>query len=206
MKSKFKTIFFVLLLTLLSLLFMNTSVFAADSKTVDGVTYSCTSRWLPSGFFNNFNYFCFLSSSNGSNSKLFCADKKFNLDYSSAYFDESPSYFVIFSINDYTFNEETSTYEWGTDSRSICENGNLENTKLEYNVTDQISENYFFVSGNAVFYQPPQVVLTPIMKEAPLVEVMKEILEILPIVLMTIVGLISLRKGLQLLSTVLHHS
>lgn len=57
-----------------------------------------------------------------------------------------------------------------------------------------------------VFPVPLQGILAPIVAEAPLAEVMKEILEILPVILMTIVGLISLRKGLQLLSTVLHRS
>lgn len=206
MKNRAKTIFLILFLTLCFLLCMDISVFAADSKTVDGVTYYCTSNWLPSSFFDNFNYFCFVSSSEGNNSKLFCSDKKFNLDYSSVNFDESPSYFVVFNINNYVFKEETNTYEWGSDGRDVFEDGNLENTKLEYDVSNKISDNYYFVSGNAVFYQPPQVVLTPIMKETPLEEVMKEILGILPVILVIIVGLISLRKALRLLSKVLHRS
>ena len=60
-------------------------------------------------------------------------------------------------------------------------------------------------SGDRLFPLPPTV-LAPILEEAPLEEVIKEIVEILPIVLITIVGLISLKKGLNLLSTVLHNS
>lgn len=68
------------------------------------------------------------------------------------------------------------------------------------------SESTIRFTDEVVFQKTPQRVLVPIMKEAPLVEVIKEVLEILPVILMTIVGLISLRKGLQLLSKVLHNS
>lgn len=68
------------------------------------------------------------------------------------------------------------------------------------------SESTIKFTDTVVFPKTPQRVLVPIMKEAPLVEVIKEVLEIIPVVLVTIVGLISLRKGLQLLSKVLHNS
>lgn len=64
-------------------------------------------------------------------------------------------------------------------------------------------------SGSVLVFQKTPVeekTLALIMKKTPLEEVMKEILEILPVVLMTIVGLISLRKALQILSRVLHRS
>ena len=65
-------------------------------------------------------------------------------------------------------------------------------------------------SDEDFFFNPPTVkatgILAPIVQDSPLEEVMKEIIVILPIVLMTIVGLIGLRKALAFLSTVLHRS
>lgn len=71
-----------------------------------------------------------------------------------------------------------------------------------------ISSNFtMYYDNGEVFYQPPEgLILAPIVEETPLEEVMKEIVTVLPVVLVTIVGLISLRKGLRVLSTVLHRS
>ena len=58
-----------------------------------------------------------------------------------------------------------------------------------------------------VFQKTPvgvQSTLVPIVQEAPLEGVIQEIVGILPIVLITLVGLIGLRKGLALLSQILH--
>ena len=57
-----------------------------------------------------------------------------------------------------------------------------------------------------VFPVPPKGILAPLYKGANMAQVMKEILEILPVIMIIIVGLISLRKGLSFLSTVLHRA
>ena len=51
-----------------------------------------------------------------------------------------------------------------------------------------------------------ETTLAPIVQEAPLEETIKEIVGILPIVLIIVVGLIGLRKGLALLSQTLHRA
>lgn len=63
------------------------------------------------------------------------------------------------------------------------------------------------VNGKLVFQKTPavaQVVLAPIAQQAPLEGTVQEIVGILPIVLITLIGLIGLRKGLALLSQTLH--
>lgn len=74
-----------------------------------------------------------------------------------------------------------------------------------------LSSNYDVLDkkGEVVFQKTPvpaqdQAILVPIVQEAPLEETTKEIMGILPIVLITLVGLIGLRKGLALLSQTLH--
>ena len=62
------------------------------------------------------------------------------------------------------------------------------------------------IDGNESFFLSRQAVLVPIMEKAPLATVLKEIIVILPVILMTIVGLIGLRKALKFLSTALHRS
>ena len=78
-----------------------------------------------------------------------------------------------------------------------------------------VGNNALYDGGSSLVFQKPPVgeipvvverTLAPIMEKTPLEEVMKEILGILPVILMTIVGLISLRKALQLLSRALHRS
>ena len=207
MTNKIKNIFLILLLSFVFLFFTSTTVFGSDSKTVDGVTYNCNSSYLSSKFFDDYNYFCLVTAPGGTKPRLFCSDKKFTLDYSVATFSESPAHFVVFNMTSYTYNESTNTYKWDGDSRSVFATSNLENTQLVYDITPHIDDSYIFVSGNVVFCQPlEEMILAPIMEKTPLEEVMREILGILPVVLITIVGLISLRKGLQLLSTVLHRS
>lgn len=62
-------------------------------------------------------------------------------------------------------------------------------------------------AGNVVFRQAPVVgTLAPIVQETPLEGTVQEIVEVLPIVLIILVGLISLRKALALLSQILHQA
>lgn len=63
-----------------------------------------------------------------------------------------------------------------------------------------------FNAGSDDFFLNRQEILVPIMEKAPLAKVMEEILEILPVVLMTIVGLIGLRKALKFLLMALRRS
>lgn len=74
-----------------------------------------------------------------------------------------------------------------------------------YKTTDVYTDKtYTELSNSSFFQQPPVGVLAPIVEEVPLEETIKEIVGILPIVLITLVGLIGLRKGLALLSQTLH--
>lgn len=82
-----------------------------------------------------------------------------------------------------------------------------------YTVVSSCSCSYSYLNSieNAMnnldsFFLNRQAILVPIMEKAPLAKVMEEILKILPMILMTLVGLIGLRKALRFLSTVLHHS
>ena len=70
-----------------------------------------------------------------------------------------------------------------------------------YDVLDQ--------NGKVVFQKTPvgvQPTLAPIVQQVPLEETIKEIVGILPIVLIILVGLIGLRKALALLSQTLHNA
>ena len=62
------------------------------------------------------------------------------------------------------------------------------------------------IENNESFFMSRQEVLVPIMERAPLAEVMREIMIIFPVVLVTLVGLIGLRKALQMLSAVFRRS
>ena len=117
------------------------------------------------------------------------------------YYDWS-SDFSFKKFNDPIYKNSYSLY--GDDLTFYNSCGNLNIDISGYTA----SENYLIRTENnsVVFPEAPQGILTPIAREAPLAEVMKEVLGLIPIVIVTIVGLISLRKGLQLLSTVLHNS
>ena len=65
------------------------------------------------------------------------------------------------------------------------------------------TESSFFYNSLTVV---PAGTLAPIYQKIPLKGVLQEIVMILPVVLMTIVGLIGLRKALSFLSKVLHRS
>lgn len=98
--------------------------------------------------------------------------------------------------------EGTSTI---SNDGSLLVSFNKDNFIAVYRTTELYSDNtYTQVSNSSFFQQPPVGVLAPIVEEAPLGETIKEIVGILPIVLIILVGLIGLRKGLALLSQTLH--
>jgi len=68
-----------------------------------------------------------------------------------------------------------------------------------------IELNEGMVGEDGFFLSRPEV-LVPIMEKTPLEMVLQEIAEILPVVLVIIVGLIGLRKALAFLQKVLHRS
>lgn len=109
----------------------------------------------------------------------------------------------------YTFNLDSKTKKgslgWG--STDI-----LDNYKFALCDVDDIVLSTFDIyskenEGELVFQKTPvgvQSTLAPIVQEAPLEGTVQEIVGILPIVLITLIGLIGLRKGLALLSQTLH--
>lgn len=79
--------------------------------------------------------------------------------------------------------------------------------------------DYFYVYYNNVpndlvtanddidfFHIPSQGILGPIVRQSPTKRVLEEVVKVLPVVLLTLVGLIGLRKALVFLQKVLHRS
>lgn len=88
--------------------------------------------------------------------------------------------------------------------------GFIENVVFTNNNKDNFLCSTFDVldsSGNVVFQKTPQLregVLVPIMEKVEMNKTLEEILMILPVVIVTLVGLIGLRKALKTLFSFLH--
>ena len=185
-----------------------------DNNTVVNFTHYNTS-------IENCQYFCLFEISGYDGLRFYYSDQPFLLrnvidtddpvtfKYPLLFeFENTPTIFGYYTLLDYTYDEQTNTY--------TCSNNNGANTSVSYieshnNCVPFEDSNVEFSSftrlaGNSGFPLPLKEVLAPIVRETPLEEAMKEIVEILPVILLTIVGLISLSKGLRLLSTVFHRS
>lgn len=138
-------------------------------------------------------YFCYYREDTGKHYVLF-TDRD-------VYVDDSHSYFQIDKPDDggvscfiYEYKDKNIKY-------CVAPYGSMSDP-----VNNIIFSNFSLKDkqGSVVFQPTPAVVLAPIAQEAPLEGTVQEIVGILPIVLITLVGLIGLRKGLALLSQTLH--
>ncbi len=102
---------------------------------------------------------------------------------------------------------------------SVDEDGHINNTLIGSSgeqilyqsngeTQDFIASNYDVIKtgSNEVFFKPPQGILAPVVAQVTMGKVLQEILGILPIVIVTLAGLIGLRKGLALLFRTLRQS
>lgn len=134
---------------------------------------------------------------------IYCFDKSLNIKGSTIYFDETDGNVDVYRCKWYDgettwskVDENTFCYDKGYNHVIDC-SSNL----LKYKDNLSNVEDGFFLT-------PPvtEGTLAPIVQETGLEGVLQEIVQILPVVLMTIVGLIGLRKALAMLSRVLHQS
>lgn len=220
-KTKFTNkIILVLLLSLFLLFTFNLTCFGVQySDVVVGNTTIDFDGFTSGGSFENYRML-FRSTSDVNRLYLITCDKPFSVEWdlennryncivndtisSNGYFH---NYVIIFNA----YNKDNNTYIVKSGSNVLNSLARKINSTIiadDYNSTNPITDIYIVskTSDDLVFQAPPGVILAPIVEETPLEGVMKEIVEILPIVIVTIVGLIGLRKGLQLLSKVLHNS
>lgn len=226
MKNKIKTVFLVLLLAFGLLFFINTNCYAATSQSFtfdDGVTLVQSSYPYDKAFSSHVYDYCLLMQDNSSGRLIYISsDVSFgfysteieNTEDSNAVvkFSSMPNNFVFGWSDDIpTYDSTTNTYTVPKLNLGIPTGIDEENLTYTKSCIDTAKYTIYYndltcLSGIELFSQPPLTVLPQIVEETPLEEVMREVIAVLPIVLVTIVGLISLRKGLRVLSTVLHRS
>lgn len=232
MKINIKTIFLILLIAFGLLLCMSSDCFAGTVEFDNNIKVKISNNTLFEEI-NSCLYKVFFQCDYGAEELYFLAysDKNFlikieeypynnNTEYCRLGFDfeEEPTIIKLLG-NSFSYNSTTNTYSSTagfsitTGSPELFENGVYTcfftfdfYSNRPVSVDDLSILNFKKIAGNSGFTTPPQGILAPIVETTPLEEVIKEILGILPIVLITIVGLISLRKALQLLSAVLHRS
>ena len=121
------------------------------------------------------------------------------------YFSSNGSYFANFTKNnDYTMTIYGSRFSSNNSlPKKYCTCTKIDNNYALYSNTELKNKN-----GDVVFQVAPQVeeLTSTIAISTDYSMVLMEILGILPIVLVVVIGLLALRKAIQLLSTMLHHA
>lgn len=197
---------FVFLVVLFSVLILFTTIVSATTETFnitgfDGNEYSLPS--LPEDLINE-KYYVITTDKYGHH-HIYCFNESLSIDYTSS------SSFIYFNGD----GDAKCTHYYYTDiwQKNEIDKGSQSkdsSVKVIYSSDNLLKYKDQLSSGEDFFYNPPKVeiqgTLALIMQETPLEGVLTEIVEILPIVLMTIVGLIGLRKALAMLLTVLRQS
>lgn len=97
--------------------------------------------------------------------------------------------FPYYSLNGNEWNLVTSVSNWTASGLSVIYS----------------TENIYY--NDEIFFQKaPQGVLTQIVEQVEMREVMTEIVKIIPLIIVVVVSFLGLRKALQMLSKVLHQS
>lgn len=97
--------------------------------------------------------------------------------------------FPYYSLNGNEWNLVTSVSNWTAGGLSVIYS----------------TENIYY--NNEIFFQKaPQGVLTQIVEQVEMREVMTEIIKIIPLIIVVVVSFLGLRKALQILSMVLHRA
>ena len=218
MKNKLKIISIIALV--LAIMISFTSSCFASSIEGSSVTYN--EEGGVDFVFNGTTYNCDFSSSAYSNDKVF-------RNYYFYYNEKAGVGYLVFVDADLLFVTDTGNYsikytncdlvknQYVGISFFVTEKEGIVTSSLMFSDSgsgidsvDQIvfsSCDILNSDGEVVFQKTPvgvQSTLVPIVQQAPLEETTKEIVGILPIVLIILVGLIGLRKGLALLSQTLH--
>lgn len=162
-----------------------------DGKTYHVTFTECSLVYDPGHQYKN--YFCYYRNDT----------EKYYIVFTDhdVYASESHKYFCIDKPTDGSITFMSYEYKDGTIKYCVASESTFTDV-----CTDMVFSNFTLKDkqGNVVFQPTPAVVLAPIAQEAPLEGTVQEIVGILPIVLITLVGLIGLRKGLALLSQTLH--
>lgn len=141
-------------------------------------------------------------------------------DYYWFYFTPSNEYFVFDSYED-GFSTSNSGFPYA--NYFIDTNSNDRELKLRTSANSRISNStvsvvyssydVFDTNGNVVFQAPPQeqiqatsLVVAPQVEGVQMNKVLQEILGILPVILLVIVGLLAIRKGIQMIMAFLRKS
>ena len=195
----FLFMFFSVCILFTSSVFASTDTYSFTG--FDGKSYNLPP--LPEGI-NNYKHYIIVSD-NGS-LKLFGFNESLKITR-----DES---FVNFNFDDKTtgklFDFIDSENEWEEMGEQQYYSLSIDTTLVINSCSDLLQYKDRFNGPGDFFYNPPIVeatgILAPIYQKTPLEETLQEVVMILPVILMTIVGLIGLRKALKFLSKVLHRS
>ena len=108
---------------------------------------------------------------------------------------------IVFSTGRTIEDAVSATFNYIENENAFVSGGGLDTNILLYSNADILNG-----SGEVVFQRPLVTALAPIVKEVETEKTLEEVVLILPIILLTLVGLIGLRKALRMLSTVLRQS
>jgi len=160
----------------------------------DGVLYTLPS--LPEGV-NNYKHYVILKDNSATH--IYCFNDTLDITKDGS--------FITLNADDNTTGKLFTCY--GSSWNEFDEQGTYSFSQTKtifiYSCPDltQYGEEF---NSDENFFLNPQVILPPIAEKVHLGAVLQEIMAILPVVLVTIVGLIGLRKALAFLSKVLRRS
>ena len=202
MINKDKIFVFLVVLFSIIVLFSVKSFASTETFTFtgfDNVEYEIS--YFPNDRISEFEHFILIKSTGIYKYHIFAFNGELHIDrttYSGLFIPKS----VDRSYSLFSYRDDNLWYEIGQQEYSFS--GTTD--KIIYSCLDLSSYKNELNGTEDFFSNPLPVTLAPVVEKTHLEEVLTEILKILPVVLLTLVGLIGLRKALAMLSTLLRRS
>ena len=195
MKKKFLFIIFIILFMFMTLSSQCFAEIKPNSFVYNGTVYT-----IPEDTCQNYSYFMIYYNEGSFNCyRFFVSDSPIILDYENGKILGQDITFTLGSTITETISKPITREKTG--EQNSVSAGGMEEYVFLYSNVDLLDSN-----GDLVFQEPPQSSLAPIVEGVETEKTLEEVVLILPIILLTLVGLIGLRKALRMLSMVLRQS
>lgn len=198
----FKFFACILIALFCSFVFFTCNVYATDFETDEQGYILESSLASYSNLISDFNYFVLVCG------KDYVRLYRSNTPFCVVYYSQSNSY-DLHTTDDSSFDEidyDMSNNCWFTETIFHPTAQNLGTASNPYAVIRSSNQDLYDNNNNLVFQAPPQqveatTILTPIVQEQEM-KPLEEIIQILPIIIVVLVGLIAIRKAIMWLMKV----
>ena len=195
MKNKFV---YIVLFILLFMILFSIKIFAVINP--NSFVYENNVYTIPEETCKNYSYYLLyrMNSSDYYPYRFFVSETPIIYDIESGIIKGKS---IVFSSGRTIEDAVSHTFDYVENENAYISSSSLGNNILLFSNADILDAN-----GEVVFQHPLVTNLAPIVKGVETEKALEEVVLILPIILLIIVGLIGLRKGLRMLSTVLRQS